>query len=73
MFMPSISGILFSLIYLLIIFFVIKGAVQVGIRDAYRERNSGTDFDFKQTKLLAEIARANGVSEAQIQEILKED
>lgn len=73
MFIQSIGGILLALVYLLILFFVVKGAVQVGIRDAYRERNSGTDFDFKQTKLLAAIAKANGVSDQQIQDILQED
>lgn len=71
--MLTVSGILLSLAYLLILFFVIKAAVQVGVRDAYRERNSGTDFDFKQTKLLARIAKANGVSEEEIQEILNAD
>jgi|GEM_PF-2560176 len=56
-----------------ILFYLIKSAIQAGVRDAYRERNSGTALEFKQTKILAEIARANGVSEEKIQEILQEN
>ncbi|GAB3350579.1 hypothetical protein GCM10027566_08080 [Arachidicoccus ginsenosidivorans] len=62
-----------TLVIIGILFYLIKSAIQAGVRDAYRERNSGTAFEFKQTKLLAEIARANGVSEEKIQEILKEN
>jgi len=62
-----------ALVIIGILFYLIKSAIQAGVRDAYREHNSGTAFEFKQTKLLAEIARANGVSEEKIQEILKEN
>lgn len=62
-----------TLVIIGILFYLIKSAIQAGVRDAYREHNSGTAFEFKQTKLLAEIARANGVSEEKIQEILKEN
>ncbi|UAY55139.1 hypothetical protein [Arachidicoccus terrestris] len=65
--------VLLSIGLIAILFYLIKSAVQAGIRDAFRERNSGTDFEFKQTKLLAEIAIANGVSSEKIQEILAKD
>jgi len=74
--LPSLTIILLGILYLVLIgilFYLIKSAVQSGIRDAYRERNSGTDFEYKQTKLLAEIARASGVSSEKIQEILSEN
>lgn len=77
MFNFNFAGILlWGLMYLVliaIVFYLVKSAVQAGIRDAYREHNSGTDFEFKQTKLLAEIAKASGVSSEKIQEILVEN
>jgi len=67
-----IFGIL-ALVLIGVVFYLIKSAIKAGIREAYRERNSGTDFEFKQTKLLAEIARAQGVSPERIQQILQEN
>jgi len=55
---------------LVLAYFLIKSAVKAGIKSANRESNSGTDFQYKQIRILAEIARNNGVSEDKIQEIL---
>lgn len=74
-FLPAMGILFWGLLYLVffaILFFLVKSAVQAGIRSANRERNSGTDFQYKQTKLLAEIAKANGVSNEKIDEILEE-
>lgn len=62
-----------TIVTIAVFYFLIKTAVQQGVRDANRERNSGNDFEIKQTKILAEIARTNGVEEAKIQEILQEN
>jgi len=44
-----LSTVLLSIGRIAILFYLIKSAVQTGIRKTFREQNSGTDFEFKQS------------------------
>ena len=63
-------AILSFVIFILIMYFIIKGAVKEALREFGAENRSLKDMEVMQTKLLAEMAKKNGVESETINKIL---
>lgn len=63
-------SVLVFIISMLVIYFIIKGAVKGALREFGAENRSLKDLEVMQTKLLAEMAKKNGVDSETINKIL---
>ena len=61
---------LYLVIIILILFFVIKGAVKAALKESKSDNRSAKDTSTMQVKILTEIAKKSGVSEEELNKIL---